>query len=467
MAKKSEEKKLQEKLCRKKESAWKDTGDKGKKAIFAFAEGYMDFLGRSKTERPAARNIITMLKKAGFKDINSAKTLKTGDKVYLDQKGKSVICAVIGKNEKRMNLLGAHIDSPRLDLKPNPVFEDKGLAMLKTHYYGGIKKYHWTNVELALHGVIHTKSGKKIEFALGEKGDDPKFIVSDLLPHLAKKQMEKTGSEIIEGEQLNVYVGNIPIKGEDIKDSVKLNVLKSLNKEYGIIEEDFSFAELNFVPAGIPSDIGFDRSMIAGYGHDDKACSYAGLKAIIDMKQPEVTAAVYFSDKEEIGSIGNTGAYSFMLMDFAELLIANLSLKITTGEMLRNSKAISADVSAAINPSFPEVHEESNAALIGHGVVVEKYTGYGGKYSANDASAEYMSEIRALLDKNKIIYQTGEIGKIDSGGGGTIALYLSRYGMDTVDIGPAVLGMHSPREVLSKVDLYETYRLYKAFLENK
>ena len=406
------------------------------------------------------------MKKAGFRDIESVQKLETGDKVYLNQKGKSVIAAIIGKDKNRINLVGSHIDSPRLDLKPNPIYEDKGIALFKTHYYGGIKKYQWTNVDLALYGVVHTKAGKRIEFTYGEGKDEPCFIVSDLLPHLAKKQLEKTGNEIVEGEQLNVFIGNIPLDGEEIKEKIKLNTLNLLNEKYGIVEEDFSFAELNFVPAGLPRDIGFDRSMIAGYGQDDKACSFANLKAVMETRNPKVTAVAYFSDKEEIGSMGNTGAYSFIVEDFAQMLVKKLRLDITPKELLRESRAISADVTVAVNPSFADVHEERNAAYLGHGVVIEKYTGAGGKYSANDASAEYMNDIRKLLDANKIKHQTGELGKIDLGGGGTIALYLSRYGMDTVDIGPAVLGMHSPREVISKIDLYESYRLYKAFFEN-
>jgi aspartyl aminopeptidase len=447
-----------ENLLLKKETAW----SKNKTQVFSFAKSYMDFLFVSKTEREATKTIIKELTKNGFKEIHSVKTLKPGDKVYLNQKGKSVIATVIGKNNE-LRILGAHIDSPRLDLKPNPVLESNNLAMLKTHYYGGIKKYQWTNIDLALYGVIHTKKGKKIEFKIGEKENEPRFIVSDLLPHLARKQMEKKGSEIIEAEQLNIYIGNIPLDEKDAKDKVKLNVLKILNEKYSITEEDFSFAELNFVPSGKPNEIGFDKSLISGYGQDDKACSYATLKSIIEIKNPKNICIGYWSDKEEIGSYGNTGAQSFILLDFAQILVDKLNLKITAKELLKNGKAISADVSAGVNPAFPEVHEMNNAAIIGNGVVIEKYTGGGGKYSANDTHAEYMHEIRQLIDKNKIAYQTAEIGKVDIGGGGTIALYMSRFGMDILDVGPAVLGMHSPREVMSKVDLYETFRLYKAF----
>jgi aspartyl aminopeptidase len=449
----------EKRLVAHRKHAWNDI-----KKIFSFSEDYKGFLADSKTERTATKTILGMLKEAGYKDIEKLKTLAAGDRIYLNYKDKSVICGIIGNTNDRINLIGSHIDSPRLDLKPNPVFEANGMALLKTHYYGGIKKYQWTNVELAMHGVIFTKDGKKVEISIGEKDEEPRFIVSDLLPHLAKKQLEKTGNEIVEAEQLNVFIGNIPVEGDDIKEKVKLYILKLLNDKYGIIEEDFSFAELHFVPAGPPRDIGFDKSMISAYGHDDKACAFASLRALLDIKKPSITAIAYFSDKEEIGSMGNTGAYSFILLDFAELLVSKLGLGITAKSMLRNSRAISADVSTAIDPNFPDVFEERNTAKLGFGTVIEKYTGSGGKYSANDASAEYMKEIRELIDKNKINYQSAELGKIDIGGGGTIALYLSRFGMDTVDIGPGVLGMHSPREVISKADLYESYRLYKAFL---
>lgn len=465
MGKKTKYQKLQDKLFREKKSAWVPL-ERDKSKIFKFAESYKKFLANSKTERTAVKTIVSELKKTGFKDIHNVKKLNPGDKIYLNHKGKSIIAAVIGKNHNSVRLLGSHLDSPRLDVKPHPVYEEKGLSLMKTHYYGGIKKYQWTNVDLALYGVIHTKKGKKIEFSVGEKEDEQRFIVSDLLPHLAKKQLEKPGYEIVEGEQLNVYLGNIPVDDKKVKEKIKLNILDSLNKKYGITEEDFNFAELNFVPAEKPKDIGFDRSLIAGYGHDDKAGSYASLRAIVETKNPETTIVSYFSDKEEIGSTGDTGAYSFVLLDFAEMLTKKLSLKISASELLRISKAISADVGSGVNPSFSDVHEEKNAALLGNGVIIEKYTGAGGKYSANDASAEYMQEIREVLSKNNINWQIGELGKVDVGGGGTIALFLSRYGMDTIDIGPPVLGMHSPREVLSKVDLYETYRAYKAFFSN-
>jgi aspartyl aminopeptidase len=460
------EKKLHDKLFKKNESAWLSYKEPERKKIYAFAEKYKDFLNTSKTERVATKTIVTNLVKAGFRDIEKIAKLKIGDKVFFNYKGKSVIAAVIGKTKDSIRLVGSHIDSPRLDLKPNPIAEDKSLVLLKTHYYGGVKKYQWTNTELALYGVIHTKAGKRLEFSIGEKDDEPRFIFSDLLPHLAKKQMEKTGNDLVEGEQLNIFVGNIPLKEKDVTEGVKLNTLKILNDKYGLTEEDFSFAELTFVPAGQAHDIGFDKSMVAGYGQDDKACSFANMMAILDVKNPKVTAISYFSDKEEIGSVGDTGAYSFILINFAELLAEKLGTEKSATELLFGGRAISADVGAAVNPSFADVHDDKNSCITGFGVIVEKYSGAGGKYNANDANAEYMSYIREVLDKNKIIWQTGEIGKIDAGGGNTIALFMSRYGIDTVDAGPGVLGMHSPREVTSKVDLYEAYRLYKAFLED-
>ena len=461
---KSKNKKLHEKLFWKRNSAWDNSKDK--KSAYDFAEKYKSFLATSKTEREATKTILAGLITNGFKDILKISKLKPGDKVYLNQKGKSVVAAIIGKENNKFNLVGSHIDSPRLDLKPNPLTEEDGIALLKTHYYGGIKKYQWTNVDLALYGVIYTKSGKKIDLKIGEKDGEPRFIVSDLLPHLAKKQMEKQATEVVQGEQLNVFLGNVPIEGNDVKDAVKLNVLNILNKDYGIIEEDFSFAELTFVPAGKPTDIGFDMSMVAAYGQDDKSCSYANYAALLAVKNPKITAVAYFSDKEEIGSLGNTGAQSFILLDFAEYLVEKLSLKVTANYMLRNSRAISADVGAALDPNFSEVHEKRNAAHLGCGVVIEKYTGAGGKYNANDTHAEYLNDIRKILQDNNIAWQTGELGKIDLGGGGTIAMYLSRFGMDTVDAGPAILGMHAPRDVLSKIDLYQSFKLYKAFFES-
>ncbi|NTV22761.1 MAG: aminopeptidase [Nanoarchaeota archaeon] len=448
-------------LLRKKESAWL-SNPAG--AVQSFAEDYKGFLAVAKTERSATREIIRRLEKLGFMDIEMMMTLKEGDKVFFNIKDKSVIAMKVGKETDGLMIIGSHLDSPRLDIKPNPLYEANNLALMKTHYYGGVKKYQWTNVDLAMYGVAYTKEGVKHEFSIGEKDDEPRFLVSDLLPHLAKKQMEKTGNEIVEAEQLNVFVGNIPVKDKDAKDKVKMAVLELLNRKYGMIEEDFSFAELNFVPAGTPRDIGFDKALISGYGHDDKSATFANLRALLDSKSKN-TAVAYFSDKEEIGSVGNSGAASFVLLDFAEIVVKKLGLSISPKELLVNSKAVSADVSSALDPNFPEVSDEKNATQLGFGVTIEKYTGSGGKYSANDAHAEYMNEIRKILQKNKVTWQTSELGKVDIGGGGTIALYMSRFGMDTVDAGPGVFGMHSPREILSKVDLYEAYKFYKGFFE--
>ena len=454
--------KLQEKLFRKNANSWLKANTKD---VFSFCEDYKDFLFSSKTERTATKTIVKRLEKAGFSSIEEKKTLKAGDKVYYKHKNKSVIACVIGKDVSKFRLVGSHIDSPRLDLKPNPVYETASMALLRSHYYGGIKKYQWTNVDLSMLGIMTTREGKTIEFNLGEDEGDSRFIISDLLPHLGRKRMEKPASEVVEGEELNLFIGSIPINEQGVKEKVKLNILNVLHEKYGIYEEDFAFAEINFVPSGKPTDIGFDRSMIAGYAHDDKSCSYANLMALLTVKTPSVTAISYFADKEEIGSNGNTGAESLILWDFSEILIEKCGAKTSAKRMLSNSQALSADVGAALNPNFQEVHEKQNAPLLGHGIIIEKYTGRGGKYSANDTHAEYLAEIRQILIKNSISWQTGELGKIDIGGGGTIAMYLSRLGIETVDAGPCVLGMHSPREVISKVGLYESYKLYKAFLE--
>ena len=415
---------MEKKLFRKHESAWNNVN---KKEVFEFAEKYKDFIYIAKTERTAAKEIIKILEETGFKDMEKETSFTEGDKIYFSHKKKSVIAAIVGKDNTKFNMVGTHLDSPRLDLKPNPVYEDTELALLQTHYYGGIKKYQWLNIELAMYGVIFTKSGEKINFNLGENENEERFIISDLLPHLGRKQLEKKGTEIVEAEQLNIFIGSIPCKEKDIKDRVKLNVMKILNERYGIIEEDFAFAEINFVPAGRPRDIGFDKSLIAGYAHDDKSCAYASLRALLDVETiPELTAVTYFADKEEIGSMGNTGAQSLIIWDFCELFIEKTKANISPKKMLSDSFVISGDVCGGLNPNFQDVHELQNAPRIGHGVVIEKYTGRGGKFSANDAHAEFLDLIRQqILQKNDITWQTGLLGKLDIGGGGTIAMYFN------------------------------------------
>jgi len=410
--------------------------------------------------------IIDILEKDGYKDITKIKSLNKGDKVYKNIKGKALFAAVVGKEPNSFQLVGSHMDSPRLDLKPHPIYEDSEFALIKTHYYGGVKKYHWVNTPLALHGVIYTKQGKKINLSIGDEDNEPKFIIPDLLPHLAKHQMERKAAKIVEGEELNILLANMPVKDDKIKEKVKFFVLEYLNKKFGIIEEDFVCAELELVPSTKPMDIGFGESLVGAYGQDDKVCVYTSLRALIEISNPKHTAVSFFADKEEIGSMGDTGAASFILQNFAFDYVRLTGLKIDVSSLLENSRAISADVTAGMNPNYKDVHDPHNVSYLGKGVSIEKYGGGGGKYSTNDAHAEYMCYMRTLMDKNKIAWQTGELGKIDIGGGGTIGMFLSRYGMDCVDAGPCVLGMHSPCEVTSKADIYSSYLLYKAFFKD-
>ena len=452
-------------LFDKKESYWKSMSTNEIKKVFTFADEYKSFLDTSKTERLCVENVVKILKKNNFKELSSVKTLKQGDKIYKLFKEKVVIASIIGKENDCWNLIGSHTDSPRLDLKPNPLYEHSELGLLKSHYYGGIKKYQWVNTPLSLHGIIYTKENKKIEIHLGERDGEPKFLISDLLPHLAKDQMEKKASLVVSGEELNILFGNMPLQDKNVKEKIKLNILTMLAKHYKMSEQDFNFAEFEFVPSGKAIDIGLDASMIGSYGQDDKVCVYTSMKALLDAKKFNKTAVAFFVDKEEIGSTGNTGAQSYALLNFAQEYIQKTGLKIETGKLFENSKAISADVTAAFNPTYPEVSDPQNSSYLGKGVSVERYGGSGGKYSTNDANAEFMGHIRSILVKNKLPYQTGELGKIDVGGGGTIAMFMSKYGMDCVDVGPCVLGMHSPYEVTSKADVYSAYLLYKAFFE--
>jgi aspartyl aminopeptidase len=462
---KSKNEKLQEKLFLKKKSSWLTYDEKQKKEIFTFADGYKKFIGRSKTERLCVKNVLEMLRKNGFKEISEVKSVKTGDKIFKNIKGKAIVAAIIGKDQKKWHLIGSHVDSPRLDLKPHPIYEDAGLSLMKTHYYGGVKKYHWVNTPLSLHGVIFTKAGKKVEISIGDKLEEPKFIIPDLLPHLAKTQMERKAPKIIEGEELNILVGNIPVDDKKIKEQLKFAMLNFLYEKYGIIEEDFFTAELELVPAVMPVDIGFDQGLIAAYGQDDKVCVYTSLMALLETKNPAHTAVGFFVDKEEIGSMGDTGAASFILHNFAFDYLGLTGLKMNATELLEYSDSISADVTAGLNPNYKDVHDNLNVSVLGNGVSIEKYGGGGGKYSTNDSSAEYMNYLRRLADGAKISWQTGELGKIDVGGGGTIAMFISRYGMNCVDVGPCVLGMHSPCEVTSKADVYSAYLFYKEFFK--
>ena len=430
-----------------------------------YCEGYKKYLNDAKTEREAAKVAIEIAEKAGFKEFQHNKTYEVGDRVYVNNRGKTVAFAVIGEDavETGVNITAAHIDSPRLDLKPNPLYEDLDLALFKTHYYGGIRKYQWTAVPLALHGVFAMKDGSVKEVSIGEKDDEPKFVINDLLPHLASEQSKRTLSEGIKGEELNILVGSRPFSDDSESELVKLNVLKLFNEKYGITEADFLSAELEMVPAYKSSDIGMDRSMIGAYGQDDRVCAYPALTAILEVEKPKKTAVVILADKEEIGSSGNTGLES----DFLRYVVGDLA-KMQGGDAtlaLRNSKCLSADVNAAIDPTFPEVMERKNAAFLNYGVVLTKYTGARGKSGTSDASAEYVAYVRNMLDKADIIWQTGELGRVDIGGGGTVAMYIANMGVDVVDLGVPVLSMHAPYETTSKLDVYMCYRAMYEFMK--
>ncbi len=456
---------LKEKLFSKNENgtykATAETLDECQK----YCEGYMDFLGKAKTERLAVTEAIKLAEENGFVPFDTNKKYAPGSKIYFNNHKKSAIFAVIGSSpiEEGMNIAAAHIDSPRLDLKPNPLYEANEMALLKTHYYGGIKKYQWTSIPLSMQGVFVKKDGTVVDVNIGEDKDDPCFVITDLLPHLAREQEKRTLGEGIKAEELNVLIGSYPFKDDDESELVKLNVLNILFEKYGVTEADFLSAELEMVPAFPVRDIGFDRSLIGAYGHDDRVCAYPSLTALFDIGIPERTAVTILADKEEIGSEGNTGLNSTLLAYFAEDL-ANMGE--TQGyKVLRNSKCLSADVNAAFDPTFPDVYEPLNASYLNHGVVITKYTGHRGKGDSNDASAEYMAEIRNLLDSNNVCWQTGELGKTDIGGGGTVAKYIADLGVTVVDLGVPVLSMHAPFEVVGKYDVYMTYLACKAFLK--
>ena len=456
-------------ILNKKESGWKNLNDSEMNKILDFSDGYIKFLNRSKTEREANKNIILELQEKGFKDINSVDSLKPLDKVYFNNRGKSVFAAVIGNErvENGLNIVGAHIDSPRLDLKPNPLYQDSKLALLKTHYYGGIKKYQWTTIPLALHGVIVKKNLEKLVINIGEDDNDPIFTITDLLPHLAVKQEDKKLGDAIEGEGLNLLVGSIP--KDDSEESIKENILSLLNEKYGLIEADFVSAELEVVPAFKAKSLGFDRSMVASYGQDDRVCAYTSLKAIIDAKPSSYTQVAIFADKEEIGSVGNTGMYSDVFdMFMNELLSKSGEYNFTSlNKLYCNSRMLSADVGAGVDPNYQDVSEKNNASYIGYGVEINKYTGSRGKGGASDANAEFVSFVRNIFEENNVKYQVSELGKVDIGGGGTIAYILANKGIDVIDCGVPVISMHSPYEVTSKYDVYSAYCCYKAFLETE
>lgn len=433
----------------------------------AFCEEYKNFLNKAKTEREAVVYVLEKAKKNGFVEFDRAKKYNAGDKVYYNNRGKSIILAVIGKKglESGTRLSAAHIDSPRLDMKQNPLYEDTEIAYFKTHYYGGVKKYQWTAIPLSLHGVIVKRDGTKAYVNVGEDDNDPKFVVTDLLPHLAAEQMKRTLADGIRGEELNILIGSRPFKDDEASEKVKLNIMNILFEKYGIIESDFLSAELEAVPAFKSCDIGFDRSMIGSYGHDDRVCAYPAAEAIFNIENPEYTAITVLTDKEEIGSDGNTGLNSSYLKYFVADLANTQGVNYHT--VLSNTHCLSADVNAAFDPTFPDVSERRNASYINKGVVITKYTGSRGKAGTSDASAEYMGKIRSMLDGAEVVWQSGELGKVDAGGGGTVAMYLAALDIDVVDLGVPVLSMHAPFEVVSKLDVYMAYRAFKTFFEEK
>jgi aspartyl aminopeptidase len=454
-----------------KQNAWNNYSEETKKDVFALAEDYKDFIAEAKIEREFTSNSIPLLEKAGFKLFKTSDKLKAGDKVYSINKNKNVLAFIIGKKplEEGLRILGAHIDSPRIDIKQNPLYESGEFALFDTHYYGGIKKYQWTTVPLCLMGVVVKKDGTSVKINIGNKKEDPIFGISDLLVHLAADQMTKPAGKVVEGENLDITIGNMPLKGSD-KNPVKANILKILKDTYGIDEEDFLSAEIEAVPALEPRDYGLDRSMIAAYGHDDKCCAYTSLRAILDIKGiPEYTSCCILVDKEEIGSVGATGAQSTFFEDtVADVLVSCGNSNINAiRHCFTNSKMLSSDVSAGFDPLYAGVFEEKNSCYLSKGVVFNKYTGARGKSGCNDANPEYLAWLRSILDDANIDYQTAELGKVDVGGGGTIAYILGNKNMNVVDAGIAVLNMHSPMEIISKADLYETYRCYVAFLEAK
>ena len=449
-------------------NAWEKYDEETLELVMSFNESYKEYLSSSKTERLAVANAVKLAEQKGFKPLEAYETLVPGDKVYFVNKKKNFVCYVIGSQplEAGLRVLGAHIDSPRIDVKQDPLYERDNFALLDTHYYGGIKKYQWVTIPLAIYGVVCKKDGTCIDVAIGDDPQDPIVGISDLLIHLSADQMQKTAARVIEGEDLDVTLGSMPLKGEE-KNAVKANVLRILKEKYDFDEADFVSAELEIVPAGPSRDYGLDRSMVAGYGHDDRVCAYTSLRAVIDMDfVPTYTACCVLVDKEEVGSIGATGAHSKFFVDTIMYLIDNMTTysEVKLRKALTNTKMLSSDVSAGYDPLFAYVNDSKNAAYLGHGLCFNKFTGSRGKSGANDAMPEYMAEIRNLLDEAGVNYQTAELGKVDQGGGGTIAYILGNENMYVIDAGVAVLCMHAPQEIVSKADVYEAYQGYKAFL---
>jgi len=458
---------LKEKLFHKKENGWLNINEDKKEKIFKLSKDYMNFLDVAKTEREFIKEARKFANNNGYRDIMEFENLKPGDKIYFVNREKSMYLAIIGEEtiENGMHIIGSHVDSPRLDLKPNPLYEDTGFAYLKTHYYGGIKKYQWTAIPLSMHGVIVKSNGEKIEINIGEDENDPIFTITDLLPHLAQEQMQKKLGNGINGEDLNILAGSIPYKDEKVSEKVKLNILNILNQKYGITEIDFTSSEIELVPAFKARSTGFDESMVASYGQDDRVCAYTSLTAMMELEKVKNTAICILSDKEEVGSMGNTGMESHMFDFFISEILNKLGINRPNllDKVFCFSKMLSSDVDAAYDPMYASVSDKANAGFLGKGIAVVKYTGARGKAGASDANAEYVAWVRNMLEKNDIQYQFSELGKVDIGGGGTIAYIIANKGADVIDCGVPVLSMHAPYEVTSKYDIYAAYETYKAF----
>mgnify|MGYP004503728237 FL=1 len=458
---------LKEKLFKNNKSGWENVDEEKRSKIEDVSSKYMTFLNKAKTEREFIKRARELANSNGYKDIMEFESLKPGDKIYFVNREKSMYLAIIGENsiENGIHIIGSHVDSPRLDLKPNPLYEDTGLAYLKTHYYGGIKKYQWTTIPLSMHGVIVKTNGEKIEINIGEDEADPIFTITDLLPHLAQDQMNKKLSRGIDGEDLNLLIGSIPYNTDEDGEKVKLNILNILNQKYGITEQDLASSELELVPAFKARTLGLDGSMIAAYGQDDKVCAYTSLHAMMELEHVKNTAVCILADKEEIGSIGNTGMESHMFDFFISEILNKLGVNRPNllDKVFCFSKMLSSDVDAGFDPIYASVSDKLNAGFLGNGISLNKYTGGGGKYDASDANAEYVAWVRNILEKNDIRYQVTELGKVDVGGGGTIAYIIANKGADVIDCGVPVLSMHAPYEVTSKYDVYSAYKTYKAF----
>ena len=463
------EEELKEKLFNKKDNGWETLDSNQKEEVFDLSKKYMDFLNVAKTEREFIKHARKLANENGYKDIMEFDTLKPGDKIYFVNREKSMYLAIIGEKsiEEGLHIIGSHVDSPRLDLKPNPLYEDTGLAYFKTHYYGGIKKYQWTTIPLSIHGVIVKANGEKIEVNIGEDEEEPIFTITDLLPHLAQEQMEKKLKNGVDGEDLNLLIGSIPYSSSKISEKVKLNILNILNQKYGITEADLTSSEIELVPAFKARSLGFDGSMVAAYGQDDKVCAYTSLHAMMELENVKNTAVCILSDKEEIGSMGNTGMESHMFDFFISEILNKLGINRPNllDKVFCFSKMLSSDVDAGFDPIYASVSDKHNAGFLGKGISLNKYTGARGKSGASDANAEYVAWVRNILERNDIKYQIAELGKVDIGGGGTIAYIIANKGADVIDCGVPVLSMHAPYEVTSKYDIYSAYKTYKAFWE--